>query len=413
MDIDVLLKSILLKKNTESHVKQLYSHYFEQDHIYSSDLVEGLIDMLKKYHLESKQNKFYNDIYQITTYYTPVPLTPVEFERNGYLINYHTPNHSSVHGEIFFNVANGIEIAVKTPLVNKEEFVSDPDTCLRETFLNFVILNKYIERGNLHLVPTYGFFLCDKSETSVCACSEHKNPYIHFIQKRVYGRTLMTIINDSSSALTVEKCKSILSQVFDTLIKLQESPYEIAHNDLNLNNIMVSDESEHSGHAYLIDWGLVSFTYNGIRHKGFGEKKYCTNEPLKSGAHDIYFLLVDIIRGEYCSPELNQWGVTMLKRLFYNKLLKGDLSFHELKESGHLFTYLSKQEQGSYQEQAHQHNMTYLNTLTYRRISEQIELSILPVKEVVLPVSEQKCCIQITQNNFFNRSTNNCNCYCK
>jgi hypothetical protein len=351
---DILLKKVRIP---------LYDSYYDSDVMYDANLVEGLASALQFYQESCKSTPLHDIICQTTTHYVPTPLTPDELMTNGNVVNYlDKTSTTGVYGEVYFNRYKSHSIAIKLPKRPLYNLVKDPNLYLREVFVNFVILNHYIELGNTHLVPTYGFFLCDKPDEKIGRpiCTKKTGfPWIHMIQQKIEGTTLKNKIEH----MTLPECKKVLYQVLNTLILLQESEYHIVHNDLNLDNIMVSEDL----HAWIIDWGHVSFTYKGKRYKGAVESMYESTEGIMGGTNDLFFLLDSIYQFSKDS-ELKKWAQTDHFNLFHKKFKNKDLEWISVYDKPTLYYFLLQEE--SKNPLAHEYNLRYINSLNYRKLSE-------------------------------------------
>jgi len=153
---------------------------------------------------------------------------------------------------------NALDEAV--PVILKSPIVFSTIT-IREMYVNYVLINGILLRDRLthNLVATYGFFLspADVEENDGLRLAFHSKPrakpLFHMIQQRVDGMTLRKYYK--TPGFNLEKCKSIIQKVWRVLIALEASPYRLYHNDLHLDNIMVSSDES----VVLIDWGFASF----------------------------------------------------------------------------------------------------------------------------------------------------------
>ena len=271
---------------------------------------------------------------QLTLAYIPGPVTEKERSENGKLINGKSPiGDESANGEIYIHPFHGENIITK---VNKDfdEFM------LQEAVVNMCIINSFLEtHSNAPLVPTYGFFICGRDmgskRTRMCVTSTDKKvgvdgldgiPHLMIVQKALTDViSLHKLIQNPR--LSLDTFLRIFVNVFHTLEQLQKVPYQLTHNDLHSNNILVAPDGSK---VWIIDWGMASFTLDGLDGKRYrfihsNERQYHNFQPystkkkiLLSGAYDMNLFLIDMMSAS--NPEIVTWCSTMKSVLFEEKI---------------------------------------------------------------------------------------------
>ena len=222
--------------------------------------------------------------------FVPHPVTRLELEHNGLLINGKTPMKSGMYGRVYEQVMNDLPIVIKTPLAFREDSIC-------ELYLQYVVINTILLQGRLkeHLIPSYGFFLCSSNvsdrhqdqKESIHICKE-TGGMIHTLQQKIEGISFHKFLHKSP---TYRSYRRMMREIFSVLISLESSPFRIHHNDLHPSNIMISE-----GHAVLLDWGMTSFTVSGQHFQPTKEKRYHPGHPLHTGAYDFFILLYSMTR---------------------------------------------------------------------------------------------------------------------
>jgi hypothetical protein len=383
----------------DDRFQQLYENYPFTP--YSAALIQSLSEVLTFYRDDACIDGFRNGdtlqdtICHLTGTFHPFPLTKAELQIDRQLVVGNRLNHG-VYGDIYQKQFGGHNFIIKITRQN-----NNPDELLRETFFTFRIVNEFILRGMPNLVPTYGFVFCDKSQADtnrICrgipAPERTGFPWIHLIQKNITDNiTLNTalglhilgdgVIIDGSAQnnpiydrigiITLPRLINILTRVFSVLVSMQESPFQIAHNDLHGSNIILSMDPYVKVHV--IDWGQVSFNWEGVRYKGDQDSDYTIDQGLVSGANDMYFLLHTIYAASR-NQEIKTWALHSLNTIFEHQLqVRDEFDTHTiwkvpLSNQPWLFRTLGETECGH--DALHNYNMNYLQTLTYRRMCQLI-----------------------------------------
>ncbi len=396
----LLLLQNLLRTQTDPEFDRLYINYKKEGYYpkYDNELIIALAEVLDNYQdqpcltHQRTGNTLRDIICQMTLTYVPLALRDTELQQNASLIKGSRIGRGTF-GEVYKTEFAGHNLVIKTPLASPAYLLPPEkihEIILQETFFNFCIVNRLIEeKGISQLVPTYGFFLCDKPSTkeSLPICVEgSKYPWFYLIQKYIEG----DVLANKLSTMTLPELIPILSQVFSVLITLQESEYQIAHNDLHIGNIMITPKNN----VYILDWGQVTFTYKGKRYRGRQETEYNPdNVPLVTGANDIYFLLMSIVT-KTRDKDIITWIEAALNILFTNPSLKiarkHDFRLLDIngKQTQWLFKSLSQFENvleqydnrygDNQRHHIHNYNIRVLNKLTYRDISTRLKLDIIP-----------------------------------
>jgi hypothetical protein len=379
---------------------ELYPNY--SAHEYYRPLIQELLNTLQAYRDIPCQYGFRNKLAETASFrdliclmsslYKPVPLTPNQLHDNSQFVN-GEPMSSGANGDVYSTNFPHI------PIITKVSKANNAPESLRETFFNYRIVNEFILRGMTGLVETYGFFFCDKpslGQTQPICNQGTGYPWLNLVQKNVINsitfkkalqlRNIGGQILDGSGqsnplydiygVLTLDHVKQLVSTIFSMLTVMQESPYQVNHNDLHPGNILILND----GTIKLIDWGLVSFTFQGTRYKSFLDARYTRNpdgslDMLDSGANDAFFLL-NAIRLESPVQEIKVWAGVCLHQLFYNRLIKRteyvngryDNYINPRLDPPWLLINLKENENAFY----HRQNLDYLNTLTYRNICSQL-----------------------------------------
>ena len=396
-DPSILQFQQMLNEVPDPLFTQLYPNYTASK--YYRPLIQELLNTLQAYRDIPCQYGFRSKLPEtsslldiiclMSSLYNPVPLTPEQLHDNSQFVN----------GASISNGANGDIYSTNASIITKVSKQNNAPELLRETFFNYRIVNEFILRGISILVETYGFFFCDKPSINLSQpiCNPDVQgtgyPWLNLVQKKIvnsitlrkalqlrniggqiqdeYGQT--NPLYDNIGVLSLEQVQLLVSIIFSILIIMQESPYQVNHNDLHPGNILILDD----GTIKLIDWGLVSFTFQGTRYKSFLDTRYAGADILNSGASDAFFLF-NIIYAESPVHEIKEWARDCLYVLFRNRLLikrQHFLSIYDMyiyKNPIQINPWLLitlNQEEDSY---CYNHNLTVLNTLTYSSICNQL-----------------------------------------
>jgi hypothetical protein len=328
-----------------------------------------------------------------STAYVPEPVEIEEMKKNGELVNDKPILGEGYNGIIvdsgLFKGNPLIPLITKLTRENSSDFIY-------EIIVNMIIINKILLSGKAlhHLVPTYGLFKCPKKVTSipnsVKACNLGVGSESYFlVQQKIKGQTLDSFLRISLTLDTVYLLKDKLVQILSTLIILEESEYNLNHNDLHTQNIMI----DYSGNAYIIDMGVASFKFRDrFVVQSENQAIYLGNtEPVSLGAIcDIHYLFTDIIRT--CSRLKDTPLIKLLDSIVNNVLSLFAYDANDGKDGKdgketkifsrglkvdsstmhYMFKILCKVESNikdeSVQKMVHDHNIDILKSYTTRRI---------------------------------------------
>jgi hypothetical protein len=120
-------------------------------------------------------------------------------------------------------------------------------------------------------------------------CQNSGGGLLHTIQHKIDGVSLLRYLGNSKYYYFVYR--TIMKELFSTLISLESSPYCIHHNDLHISNVMVANN-----HPVLLDWGLTSFISKDTSFCPSKEYSYHDEAKLHTGACDAYLLLYGILQ---------------------------------------------------------------------------------------------------------------------
>jgi len=322
-----------------------------------------------------------------STAYVPEPVAVEEMKKNGELVNGRDILGKGYNGIIvdsgLFKGNPLIPLITKLPIRTMGYFIY-------EIIVNMIIINKILLSGKAlhHLVPTYGLFKCPKKVTSVpnsvkaCILGVGSESYF-LVQQKIKGQTLDSFLRTSLTLDTVHLLKDKLVQILSTLIILEESEYNLIHNDLHTQNIMI----DYSGNAYIIDMGVASFKFRDrfvVQSENQAIYLGDTEHVSLGAICDIHYLFTDIIRTCYRLKDtplikLLDSIVNNVLSLFaydakdgketkiFSRGLKVDSSIMH-----YMFKILHNAESAikdkSVQKMVHDHNIDILKSYTTRRI---------------------------------------------
>lgn len=192
---------------------------------------------------------------------------------------------------------HSVDSILKVPLT------LDHDSNLCEMIVTYVVINTLLLHHRSlqpHLVKTYGVFSSALSTfhpdlsirdqlPSFGSWGTDVKPTLYMIQERIHGMSLHSYV--AQPEFTLDICRRILKQVWSILIALSSSPYQLYHNDLHSENIMVKPD----GNIVILDWGLSRFTLNGITYDSSHLRQY-TDYSYATGAPDCYRLIKSILQ---------------------------------------------------------------------------------------------------------------------
>lgn len=294
-----------------------------------TELIEPLVASLED--TDCTKDKLTRRKCLITSRYAPLPQTKNEKIAIRSLI--HEPMLQGQYGEQHLShiinetpPGNEFNILTKVPKVFTGELI-------KEIFIQMVIINKYVELfesdpSYARVIPTYGFFMCDQKTRNnngkplprpmyQCHTMDEvfengpvniKMDGVHYpflVQEYISPpvETLRKFVGRATT--TLEDVKDILLKIFKSLAYMQEGEYQLTHGDLHSENILIHPTKKI---VYIIDWGLASFTFNGLRYPNFLESGYrmpaykmaenitIERDPhILSGLYDFCFILNHIM----------------------------------------------------------------------------------------------------------------------
>jgi hypothetical protein len=268
---DQLIQVLINFNNANSFTK--YDNYLLtcDTNNYDDDLVKLLADTLEynintceqdtTHYADGSIDTLYKTLCHTQLLYQPIASDLAELTTNSKIIN-GAPKigDPSSFGSVFKINLDGADAIIKIPIKYNKKLII-------EAIINLCIINKYILENPLNnLVFTYGLFFCEMNTelskktdniTNICRVDPTKSdnlPNIHLIQQYLGddAKTLRrTIIDDVSKGyylITLDKFKNYISQILSQLADLEQSPFELIHNDLHNGNVMIKGDK-----AYIID----------------------------------------------------------------------------------------------------------------------------------------------------------------
>ena len=180
---------------------------------------------------------------------------------------------------------------------------------LLEAFVNLVIIKPYLQTHPLApLIPIYGFFICPtRSNGEICPSPyffddeeeeerderDNKEPYLFIIQQKSLSIPMYRWISNKS----IRQVHRIFVQLFSCLYQLNQTEYQLHHNDLHGGNVLISEDGKR---CWIIDWGQASFTFEQKRYSFHNELHY-------SSAYLEFTKLLDSIKSDSNTLEVFQW----------------------------------------------------------------------------------------------------------
>lgn len=404
-ELRTVLQSYYTGNNNEILIEEL-SHFL-------STIVQNDKCMLAKKNTNETQ-KLQELLCSTSLTFVPHPVTEKELEQNGLLINGRKPLASGTYGRVYEQVMDNQTIVVKTPLTFREDTI-------RELYVQYVIINTILlyKKITNHLIPYYGFFICSsdvdeihsKDKTHpITICKKSGGGLLHTIQHKIDGVPLLTYLRTSNYSFYIYR--TIMKELFLTLISLESSPYCIHHNDLHTSNVMVANH-----HPVLLDWGLTSFITKETAFCPSKEHRYHSEANLHTGACDAYLLfygmLYHIVKSSSESSEHIVKDllivITKLSQLFYeeknekiqplemqlqqyvhsfeNKLVHNGKHLFEIKERLSFYVILHDLEEHTSTEEnrtkIHELHVEQLRKTTYATISRMFEPPLVTEREIV------------------------------
>jgi len=348
---------------------------FRQLTTFFTSIVQDDICLRKKSH----ENRLHDILCDFSMAYVPVPIEE-QWIQHGKLVNGKSVLGEGSNGRIYRSGTFG-----GNPIVTKTKKKWSNHTVF-DIYINFVILNSLLLKGKLtdHLIPSYGMFLCTVNEDGTEICMRpSKQEHLFLVQKEVKGKTLSRHIKH----MTLDRFQHITHEIFDVLLTLEASPYQMYHTDLHCGNIMMCANEEGLEHAVLLDFELCSFSVtdeSGKSHRyrlNSLENQYCQREQVLSGAHDaiLYFAHVSAFENAplhaYCMNHLR-----FLCRHFWVDVdcpMEVDSTSFYDSERRWIFQRLYDAEQllpMARRTQVHSYNMSQLRKMTYRWIVDTLNL---------------------------------------
>ena len=215
------------------------------------------------------------------------------------------------------NIQDDLSYLIKIPKTesenNTEKNFNIQLLLIKEAFINLYIINDFILNKSINFIFTFGLLFSqncyDKGE-----CTPQYN--INLIQQNLNkAKTFRKIIEENIDLLTFV---NYLKQIFNQLVKLEESQFQLIHGDLHCDNILISDDK-----AFIIDWGDSSFIYYEYRFRSIKnlEESYFKGERdinIKTGLYDLYLLLKDCLTIK--NENINYFINALLKEIFFGKI---------------------------------------------------------------------------------------------
>ena len=434
-DLSILQFQQMLNAAPDPRFTALYPNYAAAR--YYQPLIQELFHTLQAYRDVPCQYGFRNgaapnpslkDLICLTSsLYNPVPLTAAQLDVNSQLVD-------------AVPISNGANGAIYSPdplVIIKVSTQDNAPELLRETFFNYRIVNEFILRGLPGLVDTYGFYFCDKPAINVSrpVCNPPVGtgfPWLNLVQENIRNsitfRKALRLQNiegqildenghtnplyDNIGVATLAQVQGTVSIIFSILIAMQESPYQVNHNDLHPGNILILP----GWRVKIIDWGLSSYTFQGTRYKSSLDADYTGADMLNSGAHDAFFLLNEIF-SESPVQNIRDWARQCLNTLFHHRLSirqpDGSIVYKnpivQDPERPWLLIILI-----GHGVQCYNNNFPFLNTLTYRSICNQlaangIVITNYPIEDraAPFPVPAQVPIVNLVQLGKKSRTRNN------
>lgn len=222
------------------------------------------------------------------------------------------------YGTLYQTKFQGKQVLTKTTKMFSVDMI-------REVFINMVIINSFLLNKQLthHLVPTIGMYVIPQINT------EHqKEFYINMVQLCVDGDTLYKRLHNNG--IRLDHLKEVVGQIFSTLTILQESPFQLRHNDVHTKNVIITTTNQ----AYLIDYGLSTFTYGKfyeLKEDNTLENHYYHFEDYRHiGALDMFHLFYTIRENATNAPddplrtEIIAYATDILDRLVYRRFWESE-----------------------------------------------------------------------------------------
>jgi hypothetical protein len=352
---------------------------------YDHTLVELLLTYLESFSCEKKNSLYKNwQLYEKICYYSKeysvIPITKNTMKKTGkQWVNDHHLFQEGSYGAMFDGEFKKEHVLTKT----QKSFTKD---IIREIFINMVIINDLLLRNNQfiqNLVPTYGLFACKQIDyKQVCIPDDDQPYYLNMIQKKVNAVPFRDFLSEATT--TPQMLYDTLIKIFTTLQSLNTGPYQLRHNDLNGNNILIDNDT---GEPIIIDWGLSTFKIKNIFYKTEEDNtlEITYDKTIENGsAIDIWWIIREM---RWSSNQRISEYAKRLETLFFSEFLQNvgeklsfsrivyvDGSFKKV-EKVYWFYYMIKDIEDQIVDNGivHQHNLGLIKAMTYEMIKQKIE----------------------------------------
>lgn len=238
--------------------------------------------------------------------YVPIPVAE-SLVKKGLLTDGKKYDFRGSYGKVYYMTVNGNQSIIKIP----KEF--DPEN-IQEIFVNLIIINslllndlfesQYIYQKPIHEVfcQTYGIFVCPtpspKSPQPMYSMCYGNKPSVMMIQERISGKTYTKVLEDTTNKITLKHFKNHVRDLFTALIVLSESPYQLSHNDLHTDNVMLRT----NGEVTILDYGMAAFSIETSKNvrtsyqpNMFDDYLGKKTHPLVTGAVDFFQFFNNVI----------------------------------------------------------------------------------------------------------------------
>jgi serine/threonine protein kinase len=366
----------LIDQLTRSYTYSDSTHVlFRQLSTFITTIVQDDACFKKKPH----DTRLHDILCEFSMAYVPVPMGQ-QLQHHGKLVNKKPLIGTGTNGNVYKSgMFDGNPIVTKTKKRWSNHTIYD-------IFINFVVLNSFLLRNELvhNLIPSYGLFLCTTNEdgTEICVHPD-KQEHLFLVQKEMSGFTLSNYIK----ILSLERFKTLVTELSQVLLALESSPYQLYHMDLHLSNIMLVRGEDKIEHPVLLDFELSSFTVTDEYDKKHRyrlnsvENTYCGDDHLLSGVYD--FVLFFSHASVFNNPPIQDYCRTQLVVLFDGLWQDVNVPFQLTPDVFHhssqrwLYQLLYDTEQNlpyPARDIVHKHNMAVLRTKTYRTVIDQLGL---------------------------------------
>lgn len=354
----------LIRNNSSPSSHVLYQKVCE----FVTTIVQDDICLKKKSH----GNRFRDLLCEFSMAYVPVPLQDQMMSHAG-LVNGNIQLGEGSNGRIFKSGSfQGNPIVTKTKKnIN--------DYSIYEIYVNFVVLNSMLLDGQyeFNLIPTYGLFLCPTNSDGTEICIPiHKQEHLFLVQKEMDGHTFGKRLQ---YGMEISQFKSVIHEIFQVLQAMENSPHQLYHTDLHCSNIIMYND-----HPVLLDFELCSFSVDSYRFRlNSLEHKYCRDEHVLSGAHDLVLLFSNSMVYKV-NRDIQEYTFSILQKVcshfwidFQKPLIVSKEFFLEKTEHRWLYSILYEKEAlliPTQREIVHQYNVSVLKRMTYQYLASEFGL---------------------------------------